>query len=140
MHMLSLKHIEGSWHPHSGGYCHLMDGDKQVCIVEEWAFTSCGVGSLMNFGYSNWWTKENVDRLIELLVKKPCHGIHLAKEFYFCLSSAQVSGGCGDMNGLLKHPNVKFLDRYVNKAHGPCDMLLYRLSTQKDFDKCPSTK
>src|SRR5215216_4664106 len=110
MPMLSLKPVPNLSHPRNpgGGYCYLYDGDKQICIIEEWAFHSCGCGTIMRFGlYSVWWTKENVDRLIALLKTTSHYSVHYtAKEFYFCITTSQKKSGC--LDGLIHHPNVKF--------------------------------
>jgi hypothetical protein len=76
------------------------------------------------------WTTELVDALIEWFkTVKGAEGGWAWREALFCITAYQRD--C--LQGLVKHPNVKLIDRFTNKAHGDTPMYLYRLSVDKDF-------
>lgn len=113
----------------SGGEYTLMVGGTGICYYTHWGFSSCGVDllhSFKSFGYSP--LENNHEELFEWL-KENSPQSWKPQEFYMCLSTAQI--GC--LKKTLKHPCVKLVDRFENKAHGPNYLHLYRVSLGKDF-------
>jgi hypothetical protein len=53
------------------------------------------------------------------------------QEFFLCLAANQLAY----LPTMLKHPCVKEVDHFLNKAHGPYKLHLFRISIQKDFPK-----
>lgn len=116
----------------SGSFCILMDGDQRVCNAEEWAFHSCGTMMFYNMSINpNWWTKANIDRVIQALpVLSTGKSSYKAQEVYLQISSGQLKNY---FQAFLTHPNIKEVDVYTNKAHGPHKLHLFRISATKDF-------
>lgn len=130
MPMLSLEKISYK-KPGSGGFCELLDGGEIICKVEEWAFSSCAPMAFFGMGANlKWWNTENIARLLKFLETARHHSVYLAKEVYVQLSSGQKRIICQDF---LNHPNIKEIDSYMNKAHGPHSVHLFRISVAKDF-------
>ncbi len=121
------------------GYCMIYADEKPFLRMEQWTHQSCAIYSLMQFGTGTssvvFNDKKLTDEFIEWLGegswKKDTHSItYNAHEYLFTLS--------GDTWGdpypaLLKHPCVKNIDHWSNKAHGGHRINLYRLSIKKDF-------
>lgn len=115
-----------------------------VCDYVSWSFTSCGIDSFqrmntdpINAGVFN--DQEKFNALCEFLEENsPPHAGWEPKEFYACLSTTQKSSG--NFNILINDERVKEVDTFMNKAHGPNAMHLFRLSLEKDFPKMEKKK
>ena len=116
----------------SGCFCILKDGDEHVCDVEEWAFRSCAVFIFQGLTIqSDWWSSENIDRLVAYLPDMRCQSCYCPAEVYLLVSSGK---GQSSLLGVLRtHPNIKEVDHFTNKAHGPNTVHLFRISAAKDF-------
>lgn len=115
----------------------------QLCGLDHWAFDSCGIVSLFSFARynpaQNWWKeKENTEAFVKFLtnLKFPCDN-WIPNEYIFALAGFQFKSNDkfspAYMNHLVKHPKVRRLDRFTNKAHGPAHIYMFRLSINKDF-------
>jgi hypothetical protein len=119
----------------SGCFSVLTCNGEELCNMEEWMFRSCavhGMSSFSSYYYNTGWTTELVDALIEWFkTVKGAEGGWAWREALFCVTDKQQYY----LTGLIKHPNVKLIDRFTNKAHGNTPMFLYRLSVEKDFKR-----
>jgi hypothetical protein len=133
MPMLSFKQTQGK--PIAGGYSQIYDGTDCICNHESWMLRCCGMSGLSNLNNNvAWWTKENIDRLCIFLKKhKDDYSSYIAEELYISLSTSQVQM----FQPLVNDTRMKLVDRYLNKAHGPADIFMYRLSLSEDFKKVP---
>jgi hypothetical protein len=117
-------------------------GGRPICDYIHWGFACCGLDIMQNFksyhyqhGVPDFANKTNCDILnenVEELVKfiwDNSLDTWKAREVYMLLSSTQIN----QLHQFLQDPHIKLLDKFTNKAHGPCDMHLYRLSTGSDF-------
>jgi hypothetical protein len=77
-----------------------------------------------------WWTKENIDRLIVALPTFKHYSGYASSEVYLQPSDTQLKTLPTDF---FEHPHIKKVDEYVNKAHGPNKVYLFRISATKDF-------
>lgn len=114
-----------------------------VCTIDHWALDSCGLASLFGFGRdyeaNEWWNnQENVEAFVTYLTTLafPCDNWQ-PKEYIFSVATWQLKTY---MNKLVSHPKVKRMDRFINKAHGPAHIYLYRLSIQEDFSYLNKTQ
>ena len=110
-------------------------GPQELFTVETWGMSCCGVHILKQLSYVSltleewekffeWWeTKKEEDW-------KDMGDQWNPGEFYFLLSD---DGKEGKQNTLLALENVKKVDTFMNHAHGPSRLHLYRYSRQKDF-------
>lgn len=105
-------------------------GKQYLCYLNTWAFSSCAAFSLQNFGNSAL-SKEEVDGLFIFLNSEECNTCWSPEEVYFMLSAYQL--GTHQGQNLSKHLNVKKVDSFSNKAHGPNSVYLFRYSLAKDF-------
>jgi hypothetical protein len=110
----------------------LCDGER-LCDIEEWMFRSCAVHGFNNFDWaSTSWTTVKIDALLVWFQEvKGAQGGWPWREVLFCITPSQKN----QLQALIKHPNVKLIDRFTNKAHGDNLMHLYRLSVEKDFKR-----
>jgi hypothetical protein len=121
---------------YSGCFSKLMCNGEPLCNMEEWLFQSCAVhgmsGMTDHYHPSVPWTTKLVDALLEWFKEvKGAQGGWPWREVLFCITAHQRD----QLQGLVKHPNVKLIDRFTNKAHGGAIMYLYRLSVEKDFKR-----
>jgi hypothetical protein len=104
---------------------------QQMCRIEEWMFRSCAVHGFNDF--TTWgveWTRPMVTAMLKWFQEvKGAQGGWPWREVLFCITPSQKES----LSGLVKHPNVKLIDTFTNKAHGDNLMHLYRLSVDKDF-------
>ena len=103
-------------------------GEYTVCRIVPWLFSSCSVAGLEDFRMCPTLTPEQAVALGKLLDTHN-HGVWVPKEFYFLISDSKNTV----LKEFLALPQVKLMDTFENKAHGPSIMLLYRYSTLKDF-------
>ena len=105
------------------------DGFYQFCKIETWGFRSCACFHLHSFESSlvsridatEFWTYVTETLGAELSYNP--------KEVYFLLSDTQLPR----MEKLWDIPNVKKVDSFMNKAHGPNRVHLFRYSVAGDF-------
>lgn len=129
--MLTLTATSAKSDGSSGGFCTLMDGPIRVCKVEEWAFSSCATLAFYSLSMNlKWWTKENIDKLVMSLPNLHSYSGYAAQEVYLQPSDTQKKML---PPAFFEHPNIKEIDSYTNKAHGPNKVYLYRISAAKDF-------
>lgn len=106
-------------------------GSQTLCLRQHWSLGGCGTAALQKFSYSTFWReKEKIDALIEFL-HEPVADIDewQIDEFLFTLTNTQLN----HYTALINHPLVKQIDQWTNKAHGPSDICLFRLSIQGDW-------
>ena len=137
--MFSIKRItDREVRSHRPYLCDLYYENVRVCALEDWAFACCGATSLHGLGGSYYksfdWSHKQVDEFVQFAKDTPSSTGHKVREFYFLLTDTQVK----EFSALVAHPNVRLVDRYFNKAHGPENLNLYRLSVLKDFSKIPN--
>lgn len=111
----------------TGGIYEMQDGEfyKRICNIHTWGFQSCAVHNLQSFGYvptsfEDFW--DYVDTLDGSLTWHP-------GEVYFLLSDTQLL----NWRKFTEFPNVKKIDRFLNKAHGPNHVNLFRYSKAGDW-------
>lgn len=113
---------------------------KKICEYVSWAFTSCAIDAFQRLSYvayadvNPFNDKKIFEKLIEFLRTKCPDNKHTTwkpQEFYFCVDSGQLHY----LKALTSHPKVRRVDKFTNKAHGPNDMHLFRLSIQEDFKR-----
>lgn len=103
-----------------------------LCYLRTWGFSSCAVWMLDNF--ITWNFNDNrfdADQFWEFFKTKP-EGLGedwLTCEVYFLLADPQL----GSLKKLIEHPNVRKRDKFLNKAHGPNRVHLFRWSNEEDF-------
>jgi hypothetical protein len=108
------------------------DGDP-ICEYQSWAFSSCGLATL--YGFKNFhryeFLNDHHEELFQWLEHNipPNGGRWKCQEYLMALSTKQQ----GLLLPMLKHPCVREVDHFLNKAHGPNYIHLYRMSLQKDF-------
>lgn len=134
--MFSLEYVGQSSHQHA--VFRVKYGQLSGWFsFEEWGFRCCGANLFYGFSYATSLldSKEKIDALIKFLkvYDSPHSSSYRAKETYFCITDTQKE----HLTALIEHPNVRHLDRYLNKAHGPEHMNLYRLSCSGDFNLIP---
>jgi hypothetical protein len=71
---------------------------------------------------------EHVGELVKFLDTWP-PSTYKCKEYLMVLSDSQVRA----LKLFLADPHVKEVDHFLNKAHGPATLHVYRISCQKDF-------
>lgn len=103
-------------------------GEYTVCRIVPWLFSSCSVAGLEDFRMCPTLTTKQAVALGKLLDTHD-HGGWVPKEFYFLISDSNIAV----LKEFLALPQVKLMDEFANKAHGPNTMHLYRYSTLKDF-------
>jgi hypothetical protein len=112
------------------------------CQFITWGFRSCAAAIIQNFGggfYSNPWTDEMVEDLLKLMTDKEKQlGTYTSREAYFLLGVAQHSSAT--FSKLIKHPNVRQLDLYSNKAHDGNKVKLFRISVENDYPNFRESK
>jgi hypothetical protein len=122
----------------SGCKGQLWCGDIILCQIEEWLFASCAVHGFSELNIYNprsyddpLWSTKLVNALVVWLgeTKTGAQGSWPWREALFCITPNQKY----HLTALVKHPNVKLIDTFTNKAHGGNLMHLYRLSVDKDF-------
>ena len=102
-----------------------------LCLRQHWSLGGCGTAALQKFSRSSFWNeRKNIDALIEFL-HEPLPDIDewQMDEFLFTLTNLQLPRYAA----LVEHPLVKQIDQWTNKAHGPSDICLFRLSIQGDW-------
>lgn len=107
-------------------------GDTILCSLDTWGFASCAVHNLFKFnagGFSS--SKTTADKLFAFILKKSEGLSYQPKTMYFLLSSSQL--GKPELKSLTVHPKVKQVDCFINQAHGPNKVFLYRYSDVEDF-------
>ncbi len=111
---------------------------RRVCQRQHWALASCGLSGLARFSdYGGLFSVgDDLDEFFRFLnravTKVEDHYIDewRAGEFIFALSDPQTES----FKALVSHPQVRLLDRWYNKAHGPNHMHLYKLSLPPEFE------
>ena len=107
-----------------------------IGIEKQWSMNCCGLHELYNvLSGPPWWstaTQKDITSLFDWLnTRKVNTNTWRAKEWILCLSKDQVNE---EMKRFVKHPKVRLLDKFRNKAHGPSSIYLYRYSMEKDFE------
>jgi hypothetical protein len=109
----------------------LMDG-KFLIHVTSWAWHSCAAGGLDGFSFVPLWNnRKKVDQLLEWLGTHQLSSYN-SREYHFLLSSIQKKSKYYD--AFIKHPKVRLIDAYSNKAHTGNLVYVYRLSLNEDFN------
>lgn len=107
---------------------------RRVCYVQTWGFDSCAVMNLYSFnGLYGWKDKFNADEFFNFLrtVDDPNWK---PREAYFLVSTQQLKDN-DTVRKLVAHPKVKAKDKFLNKAHGPNCVTLFRWSDEQDFKR-----
>ena len=104
---------------------------QPVCTVQSWLMGSCAAMSIQRV--QNVGGLEEVDTLFAYLCAQQWDNCWNPDEIFFLLTLKQASSGIGKL--LAKHPNVRKVDSFTNKAHGSNLMCLYRYSKANDFPK-----
>lgn len=140
-----------------GGLFYVQVNGRNLCDYQHWAFHSCGIATLSNFGSYYYpeaaargkFTTESTSyngsptireqTNIELLeehhqqlfewLRGASPDVWKPKEFLMVLSDPQLH----QLKTMLAHPFVKEIDHFLNKSHGPCRLHLFRISILKDF-------
>jgi hypothetical protein len=125
----------------SGSTSYLLCDGVTLCEYQAWAFSCCGLASMYGFhNHSYNWQGPNNYALLEkhhealfefLKTAKAPNDTWCPQEFFLCLAANQLAY----LPTMLKHPCVKEVDHFLNKAHGPYKLHLFRISIQKDFPK-----
>lgn len=128
----------------AGGRFHVNVGEITLCSLDHWALDSCGMVSLFAFtrdyNAPDWWRSEaNTKEFIKFLKNVKFSDGWDPKEFIFALADWQIKQTestytAPSMHHLIADPHVMKLDQFTNKAHGPSDIHLFRLSFGLDFD------
>ncbi|CAB4240668.1 hypothetical protein UFOVP39_42 [uncultured Caudovirales phage] len=102
----------------------------KVCEIETWGFNSCACFILKAFAYQG-------EKLIDTdefwkFVTSKDHDLNwYPDEVYLLLSTEQLP----KWRKLYKRKDVRLRDRFTNKAHGPCDLFLFRYSKAGDWKR-----
>lgn len=104
---------------------------QPICKVQSWLMSSCAAMSIQDI--VNVYGLGEVDTLFSYLCQEQWDDLWNPNEIYFLLTGRQTAGGVGAL--LTKHPNVRKVDSFSNKAHGGATMNLYRYSKANDFSK-----
>ena len=112
----------------------LTEKKQQVATVRYWALGSCGCCELFRINYVSGINWDDVfDVLGDLCALTPQkeaeYGGHLynVQEYIFLLADYQLT------SPITTAKNVKKIDKWKNKSHGPCTLHLFRWSKQGDF-------
>ncbi len=117
----------------NGGFYKVLHTDKHVFNLETWAFNCCGAISIT--ALYNIPPKISVAELMLWLATQNLDGWK-TEEIYFLLSCQQLNKeNYPRIAELTALPEVKKVDCFVNKAHGPNKLHLFRYSVKKDFPK-----
>lgn len=117
----------------SGNIAILHYGTQHLCKYESWAFASCGVDQLYSFNScaSFWDEKENITALNKWLTTNSPGGGWNPLNYMFAITETQAA----NMPGLVKHPMVKQIDEFLNEAHGPNKIMVFRMSNNQKWWK-----
>lgn len=127
--------------PGSSGYSKLIvvpregQNDWRMCHVHTWGFSSCAVMHLQGFQIlpEDLQKKFDIEQFLDFL-KLIDDTSWKPQEAMFLLSDQQLNHASW-YKTLCKHPNVKRIDRFENKAHGPNHVNLFRWSAKNDFKR-----
>jgi hypothetical protein len=121
----------------SASHYNILWKGMHFCSFTEWVLGSCGAASLQGFGSYPITpiTPEVASELFNLVCDLDIHKAWHSHEIIFLLSTMQKTAG--EFTGLVNHPNVRVVDHFTNKAHGPNDLFLYRYSKTGDFPMHP---
>jgi hypothetical protein len=118
--------------PSCSAYYSIVDANnRRICNLETWGFSSCGVWNLWGFGYLR---NLDADAFFNYLLNTFVEDTTLQwqpKEALFMLSTSQVK----ELKALVTHKDVKQIDRFYNKAHGPNHLHLFRWSPTGDWGR-----
>jgi hypothetical protein len=106
--------------------------EHSVCNVNTWGFRSCAVMNLSGWNTYPLQTvleRFNPEQMFKFLTEN--NGSWSPKEAYFLISTSQKTNPV--FRKIFTLSTVKEIDSFVNKAHGPNSMFLYRWSASKDF-------
>lgn len=129
---MNFNIVEKGTHPRGITKFHELLGDgNRICWATSWDMASCGVQSLYGFWTHHpvWNDPKALREFITWLGKQEGSG-YAFQELYFSITDYQETT---PLSMLLQQPEVRKLDKFYNKGHGPNHMNLYRLSMQKDF-------
>jgi hypothetical protein len=103
---------------------------KQLCDIRGWAFHSCACHGLEN--WNTWAIQEAAftgDEFWEFLSSK--HLGWIPDETMLLISDTQLPF----LKKIWQHPKVKLRDKFLNKAHGPNCVYLFRYSKTGDWKR-----
>jgi len=98
----------------------VMYGDRCVCKLDTWGFSSCAVRNLHDFDTYNL-KHAGIDKFFDWLGDLLA-GSYVIRDAYFLLSDSQLT----NMPDIKKVKGVKKVDSFTNKSHGPNDVHLFR--------------
>lgn len=109
--------------------------NETICTVKTWGFSSCAVWQLQDWYTWNMAKGYTPEQFWEFFTTKMdgLDGDWLPTEIYFLVSDGQRNTEA--FKKLVSVPNVRRIDKFLNKAHGPNHVHLYRWSAQDDFPK-----
>ena len=123
--MFSVEWLEETDY-HGNCIGNILYNDKRVCFISDWAMNSCAAHALMRWNRSITFPVKEFWDFVSKINKN-----WNPQEAYFLLSSGQLE--LTQFSKLVKDERVKQVDSFLNKAHGPNRVMLFRFSEQKDF-------
>ena len=102
----------------------------KVCEIETWGFNSCACFILKAFAYQGE-KLVDADEFWKFVTSKDHDLNWYPDEVYLLLSTEQLP----KWRQLYKRKDVRLRDRFTNKAHGPCDLFLFRYSKAEDWKR-----